>query len=75
MDPTPLDIDPYLFEMLDNASHIVALTGAGISAESGIPTFRGEDGIWKKMKPQELASMKAFLKNPDRVTEWYQHRR
>jgi len=75
MDTTPLDVDPYLFEKLSQANHVVALTGAGVSAESGIPTFRGEEGIWKKLKPQELASMKGFLKNPDRVTEWYQHRR
>lgn len=57
------------------ADHVVAFTGAGISAESGVPTFRGEDGIWKKMRPEELASMNGFLANPDLVWEWYRHRR
>jgi NAD-dependent deacetylase len=65
-------------EFLDNlkeAKKIVFFTGAGISAESGISTFRGKDGIWNKMKPEELASFNAFMKNPDLVWEWYQHRR
>jgi NAD-dependent deacetylase len=53
---------------------ITVLTGAGISAESGVPTFRGEDGIWKKLKPEELANFDAFLKNPALVWEWYYHR-
>jgi len=51
------------------------LTGAGVSAECGIPTFRGEDGLWKKFKPEELANVDAFLKNPELVWGWYQHRR
>ncbi|MCB9248835.1 MAG: hypothetical protein H6613_09980 [Ignavibacteriales bacterium] len=50
-------------------------TGAGISAESGIATFRGKDGLWSKLKPEELASFSAFMKNPDMVWEWYQYRR
>jgi NAD-dependent protein deacetylase/lipoamidase len=57
------------------AQSLVAFTGAGISAESGVPTFRGADGIWKKMHPDELASMEGFLKNPSLVWEWYAHRR
>ena len=57
------------------AKKIVFFTGAGISAESGIATFRGADGIWNKMKPEELASFDAFMKNTDLVWEWYQHRR
>ncbi len=60
---------------LKNAKKIVFFTGAGISAESGIATFRGADGIWNKMKPEELASFDAFMRNPDLVWEWYQHRR
>jgi len=75
MEATELNVDPYLFERLGQASHIVVLTGAGISAESGIPTFRGEEGLWKKMRPEELANFDAFLNNPDRVSEWYAHRR
>ncbi|MFA3783733.1 NAD-dependent deacetylase [Melioribacteraceae bacterium 4301-Me] len=62
-------------ERLNIAKKIVFFTGAGISAESGIPTFRGKDGIWNKLKPEELANFNAFLKNPDMVWEWYQHRK
>jgi NAD-dependent deacetylase len=54
---------------------VVVLTGAGISAESGVPTFRGEEGLWKKFKPEELATVDGFLQNPELVWEWYQHRR
>lgn len=70
-----LDLDPYLFEQLAQARHIVALSGAGISAESGIPTFRGEEGLWKRFKPEELANFDAFLRNPELVSSWYAHRR
>lgn len=62
-------------EKLKSAKKIVFFTGAGISAESGISTFRGKDGIWNKMKPEELASFDAFMRNPNLVWEWYQHRR
>lgn len=62
-------------EKLTSAKKIVFFTGAGISAESGISTFRGADGIWHKMKPEELANFNAFLRNPDLVWQWYQHRR
>jgi len=61
--------------VLTSAQRVVAFTGAGISAESGVPTFRGDDGIWKKMRPEELASMNGFMKNPALVWEWYQYRR
>jgi NAD-dependent deacetylase len=61
--------------VLASAQRVVAFTGAGISAESGVPTFRGEGGIWKKMRAEELASMNGFLQNPALVWEWYQHRR
>jgi NAD-dependent deacetylase len=57
------------------SSRIAVLTGAGISAESGIPTFRGDEGLWKKFKPEELASMDAFMANPELVLEWYRFRR
>lgn len=62
-------------QKLQSAKKIVFFTGAGISAESGIPTFRGENGIWNKMKPEELANFDAFMRNPDLVWQWYQHRR
>jgi len=51
------------------------MTGAGISAESGVPTFRGKDGLWGKFRPEELASMAAFVSNPKLVWEWYNWRR
>ncbi len=57
------------------AKKIVFFTGAGISAESGIPTFRGKDGIWNKLKPEELANFNAFMRNPEMVWEWYNHRK
>jgi len=62
-------------DKLNSAKKIVFFTGAGISAESGISTFRGKDGIWNKMKPEELANFQAFMRNPNLVWEWYQHRR
>ncbi len=54
-----------------NSKFLVALTGAGISADSGIPTFRGEKGLWKNFKPEELATPEAFQRDPKRVWEWY----
>jgi NAD-dependent deacetylase len=57
------------------ASRVTILTGAGISAESGLATFRGSGGIWSRFKPEELANMDAFMRNPERVWEWYQYRR
>ena len=68
-------ISDAIINKIVSAKRIVFFTGAGISAESGIPVFRGKDGIWNKLKPQELANFNAFLKNPELVTEWYQHRR
>ncbi len=62
-------------EKLQTANSIVFFTGAGISAESGIPTFRGDEGLWKKFRPEELANFDAFIRNPDLVWEWYQYRR
>ena len=64
-----------LKNVLSSAKKIVFFTGAGISAESGIPTFRGKDGIWNKMKPEELANFDAFLRNPQIVWDWYQYRK
>lgn len=60
---------------LRNAKNVVALTGAGVSAESGIPTFRGNGGLWKQYKPEELATPQAFAKDPRLVWEWYDWRR
>ncbi|HEY5735463.1 MAG TPA: NAD-dependent deacylase [Nitrosopumilus sp.] len=54
---------------------IVFVTGAGISQESGIPTFRGKDGFWKSNDPMKLATIDAFYDNPKLVWEWYNERR
>lgn len=62
-------------ERLYSSRKVVVLTGAGISAESGIPTFRDADGIWTKFSPRELASFEAFYKNTQIVSEFYQKRR
>lgn len=62
-------------ELVENANFITVLTGAGISAESGIPTFRGTDGLWKNFRPDEIASPQAFKDNPEFVWEWYDYRR
>ena len=70
-----IKIDQSLVDKLKGAHSIVFFTGAGISAESGIPTFRGENGIWNKLKPEELANFDAFLRNPKMVWEWYNHRK
>ena len=64
-----------LADRIAHANQVTVLTGAGISAESGIPTFRDPDGIWEKFDPQELANVEAFLDNPELVQGWYRHRR
>jgi NAD-dependent deacetylase len=57
------------------AEKIVFVTGAGISQESGIPTFRGKDGLWRKYDAMQLATIDAFYENPKLVWEWYDERR
>lgn len=64
-----------LRSVLGRAGEVVVFSGAGMSAESGVPTFRGEDGIWKKFKPEELANFSSFIRNPALVWEWYDHRK
>jgi NAD-dependent deacetylase len=61
--------------LLKSAKSIAVLTGAGISAESGIPTFRGAAGLWKRFRPEELATPEAFARDPQTVWEWYHWRR
>src|SRR5438552_2436352 len=56
-------------------NRILVLTGAGVSAESGIPTFRGKDGYWRNLNPAKLATPEAFAKDPGLVWEWYRERR
>jgi NAD-dependent deacetylase len=57
------------------AERIVILTGAGISAESGVPVFRGDGGLWRQFRPEQLATPDAFRRQPALVWEWYSWRR
>ena len=61
--------------LLERAARVVVLTGAGISAESGVPTFRGPGGLWKQFRPEDLATPQAFARDPRLVWEWYGWRR
>jgi NAD-dependent deacetylase len=54
---------------------VLVLTGAGVSAESGIPTFRGKNGYWRNLDPTKLATPKAFARDPQLVWDWYRERR
>ena len=57
------------------ARRITAMTGAGVSAASGVPTFRGPGGLWRSFRPEELATAAAFERDPRLVWEWYDWRR
>ena len=61
--------------LLEAAERVVVLSGAGMSAESGVPTFRGPEGLWKRWRPEELATPAAFRRDPRLVWEWYGWRR
>ncbi len=61
--------------IIAGAETVVVLTGAGISAESGVPTFRGAGGLWRSYRPEELATPEAFQRDPRLVWEWYSMRR
>ena len=69
-------------ELIDKAHSIIAtsrsvtvITGAGVSAESGIPTYRDEDGLWSNFRAEDFSSAEAFKQDPMRVWEWYKERR
>ena len=62
-------------ERLARAKNVMVITGAGISAESGIPTFRGEKGLWKEFNPLDYATREAFKRDPVKVWKWYDERR
>jgi NAD-dependent deacetylase len=68
--------DPRFLQKLRGARRVVALTGAGISAASGIPTFRdAPTGLWARFRPEELATADAFRRDPKLVWDWYEWRR
>ena len=60
---------------LADAERVAVLTGAGISKESGLPTFRGAEGLWRRRRPEQLATPEAFARDPKTVWEWYDWRR
>ena len=62
-------------EWVETAQSVAVLTGAGISAESGIPTFRGAGGLWRKYRSENLATPEAFARDPELIWEWYDWRR
>jgi NAD-dependent deacetylase len=69
-------MDDQLLERLRRARHVAILTGAGVSAESGLPTFRDAlTGLWANHRPEDLATPEAFERNPGMVWEWYRMRR
>ena len=71
-----LRLQPELLERLLQARCVLVLTGSGMSAESGIPTFReAQTGLWSRYRPEELATPEAFRANPARVWQWYEERR
>ncbi|MBI3465159.1 MAG: NAD-dependent deacylase [Planctomycetes bacterium] len=72
MDPSLLQC---AVDLLAPAESVAVLTGAGISAESGIPTFRGPDGFWKGFRPEEVATPEAFARDPKLVWDFYNYRR
>jgi len=74
----PLSPTPDLLAARDlfrRSRRVVILTGAGVSAESGVPTFRGPAGHWKQFRPEDLATPEAFRRDPCLVWSWYDHRR
>lgn len=62
-------------QLLKSAVKVAVLTGAGVSAESGIPTFRGNGGYWKQYRFEDLATPEAFARDPKFVWTWYEERR
>lgn len=64
-----------IVDRLKKAKRFVFVTGSGISQESGIPTFRGKDGLWRNYDPMRFATISAFYDNPKLVWEWYEDRR
>ena len=75
MDVVPAAIDDALRRTIDNGGRVCVLTGAGMSAESGIPTFRGtHDSLWSRFDPMRLATAEAWREDPALVWGWYRWR-
>ena len=78
LDVTHMDTTAFtsrLRDLVARGESVVALTGAGISAESGIATFRGQDGLWENQRLEDVATPAGFRRDPRRVWEWYEGRR
>jgi len=69
------DLSKFREAHLASAKHLIILTGAGVSAESGVPTFRGAGGFWRQYQAQDLATPEAFMRDPSLVWEFYHYRR
>ncbi len=72
---SPSGVTQELVERLSRADRLVVLTGAGVSSDSGIPTFRGRDGLWENHGAEDLATWEAFQRDPEFVWRWYEYRR
>ncbi len=70
-----MKFDAALVNAMKDAKSVVVITGSGVSAESGVPTFRGENGLWRQFRAEELATSDAFSSDPALVWEWYDWRR
>ncbi len=70
-----MKLNQEFIQVIEKAKRIGILTGAGISADSGIITFRGKNGLWNNIEVQKLATLKGFLNNPEFVWQWYDERR
>ena len=64
-----------LASQIRRARRLTIMTGAGVSAASGVPTFRGPQGLWREFRPEDLATPEAFARDPQLVWEWYAWRR
>jgi NAD-dependent deacetylase len=66
-----LELSEAVRERIRTAERVVVFSGAGVSRESGLDTFRGAGGLWERMRPEELATPEAFRANPGKVWRWY----
>jgi NAD-dependent deacetylase len=64
-----------LRSLIDSSRRVTVVTGAGVSAASGVPTFRGDGGLWRSFRAEDLATPSAFRRDPRLVWEWYEWRR
>ena len=67
----PLELSGPVRERVRSAGRVVVFSGAGVSRESGLDTFRGAGGLWERMRPEELATPEAFRADPAKVWRWY----